>query len=79
MRLMSHIDSLHPQARPSRKPIQESKVIALDKPKTTHPPITDLIPVAVISPDDAMTAEWLEELINDLRADSGLTPLPREK
>ncbi|MGX0630200.1 hypothetical protein ACUW8P_001309 [Corynebacterium afermentans] len=54
-------------------------MINLDKRKTTHPPITDLIPVAVISPDDAMTVEWLEGLINDLRADAGLTPLPHEK
>lgn len=76
MRLVSHIDSPHPN--PPEKPTQESKVINLDKP-TTRPPITDLIPVAVISPDDAMTVEWLEGLINDLRADAGLTPLPHEK
>lgn len=70
----------HPTPTPNaRKPTQESKVINLDKPKTTHPPITDLIPVAVISPDDAMTVEWLKGLINDLRADAGLPPLPHEK
>ena len=74
---MSHIDSLHPNPVPEN-PTQESKVSLLDKPKTTRPPITDLIPVAVISPDDAMTAEWLEELINDLRAHAGLTPRPHE-
>lgn len=77
MRLVSHIDSSHPN--PPEKPTQESKVINLDKPKTTRQSLHDLIPVAVISPDDAMTAEWLEGLINDLRADAGLTPLPHEQ
>ncbi|MBA1838334.1 hypothetical protein GC584_10050 [Corynebacterium sp. zg912] len=52
-------------------------MINLDKP-TTRPPITDLIPVAVISPDDAVTAEWLEGFIRDLRADAELTHLPHE-
>jgi len=69
----------HPTPTPNaRKPTQESKVINLGKPKTTRQSLHDLIPVAVISHDDAMTVEWLEGLINDLRADAGLTPLPHE-
>lgn len=79
MRLVSHIDSLHPQPRPPEKPTQESKVIILDKPKTTHPPITDLIPVAIVRPGDGIDYAWIRDLINDLRADAGLTPLPHGK
>lgn len=76
MRLVSHIDSPPPKPRPLEKPTQESRVSNLDKPKTTHQSLDDLIPVAVISPDDAMTAEWLEGFIRDLHANAGLASLP---
>lgn len=37
-------------------------------------PLTDLIPIAVITPDDEMTFEWLEDLMNALRVNAGLQP-----
>lgn len=42
-------------------------------------PVTDLIPIAIISPDDAMSVEWLEDLINALRVNAGLEPLTSEE
>ena len=50
----------------------------MDKPVKTRPPLTDLIPIAILKPDDEMTFEWLEDLINTLRTRAGLEPLTSE-
>ncbi|MBA1836286.1 hypothetical protein [Corynebacterium wankanglinii] len=51
----------------------------LDKPKTKRRSLHDLIPVAVVRPGDGIDYAWIRDLINDLRADAGLTPLTHEK
>ena len=51
----------------------------MDKPVKTRPPLTDLIPIAILKPDDEMTFEWLEDLINALRVNAGLEPLSSEE
>lgn len=51
----------------------------MDKPVKTRPPLTDLIPIAILKPDDEMTFEWLEDLINALRVNAGLEPLTSEE
>ena len=33
----------------------------MDEPRTQRPPLTDLIPIAIVKPDDEMTFEWLED------------------
>ena len=50
----------------------------MDKPVKKRP-LTDLIPIAVLKPDDEMTFEWLEDLINALRVNAGLEPLTSEE
>lgn len=74
-RFMSHFDSLLP-ARAQH--IRQTKGTYLDKPVKKRP-LTDLIPIAVLKPDDEMTFEWLEDLINALRVNAGLEPLTSEE
>lgn len=51
----------------------------MDRPTKKRPPLSDLIPIAVIAPDDEMSFEWLEDLINALRVNAGLEPLASEE
>ena len=75
-RFTSHFDSPLPTRT---QHIRQTKGTYLDKPVKTRPPLTDLIPIAIISPDDEMTFEWLEVLINALRVNAGLDPLTSEE
>lgn len=76
LRSASHFDSPLPTRT---QPIRQTKGTYLDKPVKQRPPLTDLIPIAVLKPDDAMTFEWLEDLINTLRTRAGLEPLTSEE